>query len=197
MFTVNKESAESSLKYFTIDSETDLIQKDVIVKNIEVEVGTYGKQLKITIGKDEAETYQWIAQEPGGDKVLPNGKTLTQAQQEENVVKTIAHIGRRFLGEDFSASGTSFDGICNDLIKQTKPLWEKTKLNAKFEINAKGYAGLCKYVPFLEIEGEGKLKIYQKDRDSLKNRVSTKSVPDSEPDEVDSIKKEVSSDLPF
>jgi len=197
MFTVNKDSAESSLKYFIVNDREDFIQKDVIVKNIEVEDGTYGKQLKITVGKDEAESYNWIASEPGEDKEI-RGKILTTEAQAEAVSKVVTHIGRRFLGEEFSASGKNFGEFCNDLIKQTKPLWEKTKLNAKFIINDKGFSQLAKYVPFLENEGDNKLKITSNDEKALANK-KAKSVPDKEEnttdDEITAAKADT--DLPF
>ena len=178
MFKVDNNSSEGSLKYFMINSESDFIQKDVVIKNIEVTDGTFGKQLKVTVGKDEAEAYQWVAQEPGEDKELPSGKTLTKDQQVDNVIKVIAHIGRRFLGEGFKASGATFDEVVNDLVKQTKDMWPTTKLNAKFEINSKGYAGLAKYVPFLEKEGEDKLYVSIKDKQALAEKLSVS--PDTE-----------------
>ena len=197
MFQVNKESPENSLKFFIIDRKEDFIQKDVTVRNIEIETGTYGKQLKITVGRDEAESYNWVAQEPGPDKEI-NGKILTTKAQADSVMKVVTHIGRRFLGEDFTASGKNFEEFCNDLIKQTKPLWEKTKLNAKFIINDKGYGGLAKYVPFLENEGENKLKITTKDEEALirkrTNATSVNKEADVENDEVSAAK---SDDLPF
>lgn len=177
MFTVDNNTSESNLKFFGINREEDFIQKDVVIRNIEITDGVYGKQMKVTIGKDDAESSQWVCQEPSEDKELPNGKMLTKDQQIATVTKVIAHIGRKFLGEAFKATGATFDEIVVDLIKQTKDLWETTKLNCKFELK-NGFANPAKYVPFLELPGENKLYISEKDREALQAKLSIK--PDTE-----------------
>ena len=200
MYGKNKKLKEDSVKYFSIDIEEDFIQKDVKINNIEIEDGTYGKQLKITVSKGDATAYNWFCSEPEGDKELPNGKILTLNKQIETVEKIVLHIGHRYLGKDFVVpEAKSFDDLINQLISLTKSKWGTTLLNAKFEFNKKGFAGLSKYVPFIEIPGEEYLTISLKDKVSLKNKLNTsETLPDADLLNTENgVSEENSKDLPF
>ena len=180
-FNVTKESSKPTLQFFSIEKVEDFIQKNVCIKDMSIEDGTYGKQLKITIQKDEAELFTWMCAEPVEDKTLPSGKILTKDKQVSSIIKTVAHIGCRFLGEDWVTEGvSSYEELLNTLIKQTKPLWATTKLNVKLEFNNKNFPTISRYIPFFENEatGEKLLTIKKKDEDSLIKHQSIK--PSSE-----------------
>ena len=120
-----------------------------------------------------------MCQAPEGDKQLPNGKILTKQQQIDNTERTILHIGRRFLGNGWTIPEVdSFEELVNELISLTKDKWATTSLNAKFEFNNKGYASLSKYVPFIELPNENRLKVSEKDKAALRDKFST--IPDTE-----------------
>lgn len=189
MFTVDNNTSESNLKFFGINREEDFIQKDVTIRNIEVENTNWGKKLKVTIGKDDAETDTWVCDEPGEDRDY-NGKTITKEMQIATVTKVIAHIGRKFLGGNFKATGVTFDEIVGDLVSQTKTLWDTTKLNAKLELK-NGYTNLAKWVPFLELPGEDKLYVSDKDREALAEKLKTAQIKSDSEDTEETTEKDV------
>jgi hypothetical protein len=176
-FNVTAESHKPTLSFFSIEKVEDFIQKDVYIKDMVIEDGIYGKQLKVTIMKDDAEMFTWMCAEPIEDKILPDGKILTREKQINNVIKTVTHIGGRFLGETWTTTGVkSYEELLTVLIKETKSLWATTKLNVKLEFNKKGFTAITKIIPFLENtnKGEKLLTIKKKDEDSLIKHLSIK-----------------------
>lgn len=196
MFGKNKDLTEDTVKYFSINREEDFIQKNIRISNIEVEDGNYGKQLKLTVSKDEASAYNWLCGEPGPDKELPGGTVLTTEKQIKTAEQVVLHIARRFDPSWTIPVVKSFDELVSKLVADTKDKWETTPLNAKFEINKKGYAGLAKFTPILEIEGTNKLYITDKDRTALAEKAAIK--PDVETgNDAETNSAAPTDDLPF
>ena len=182
-FNVTAESHKPTLSFFSIEKVEDFIQKDVYIKDMVIEDGIYGKQLKVTIMKDDAEMFTWMCAEPTEDKILSDGKILTREKQINNVIKTVTHIGGRFLGETWTTTGVnSYEKLLTILIKETKSLWATTKLNVKLEFNKKGFPAITKIIPFLENtnKGEKLLTIKKKDEDSLIKHQSIKPTVETE-----------------
>lgn len=176
-FNVTAESKKETLKFFSINTLEDFIQKDVVIKDMCIEDGTYGKQLKVTIAKDEAELFGWLCAEPVEEKTI-KGKTITLEQQVSTVVKTVGHIGTRFLGDDWVTDGiSSYTELLEFLIKETKPFWGKTKFNIKLDFNSKGFPTINRYIPFLEKPTEKTLRISKADDEKLAKQ--RKITPDS------------------
>lgn len=186
MFEINNntvtEAAEAAITRFEINSEKDFIQK-CFIKNLEVEDGNYGKQVKLTVCKGGATASQWICANPEGDKELPNGKILTKEAQINDVTLKLGSICQLF-SDDFNLSGATLEEVVESVINSTKDKWETTEVNVKFELK-NGFVNPSKYYPFVEKIGveESKLKTTKKDREALAEYLNV--TPDIEDTSLD------------
>ena len=186
MFKITKDTKEETgQKFFAIDSIKDFVQEDCFITDMIVEEGQYGTQLKVTVGKEGASTSGWLAKKPEADVTLPSGKVLTNEAQIKNASSTIAHICRKYLGEDLVVEGTTFEEVCNSMIAQTKDKWATTPLRVKFMLKATGkgnFANLAKYLPIFEnmsVDKEkSKLKITLTDKAAF--NAATGIIPDTD-----------------